>query len=72
MGGQYRRCLALLKSSGLLENASIRFLAAKCLAAASDWEECLVVLGGWDAPELKSHEIEVLIDLHLTAHLGSC
>lgn len=59
MGGQHRRCLALLKGSGLLENTRVRFLAAKCLAAAADWEECLTMLGGWDAPERSAEELEV-------------
>ena len=60
MGGQHRRCLALLKGSGLLlENTRVRFLAAKCLAAAADWEECLAMLGGWDAPELSAEQMQV-------------
>lgn len=59
MGGQYRRCLALLTSSGVLENTRMRYLAAKCLAAAADWEECLTMLGGWDAPELSAEELQV-------------
>ncbi len=56
MGGQHRRCLALLRGGGggddrLLEDVRFQFLAAKCLAATGGWEECLGVLGGWDAPD---------------------
>ena len=57
MDGQHRRCLALLRGAGggggdgLPDDVRFRFLAAKCLAATGAWEECLGVLGGWDAPD---------------------
>ena len=52
MDGQHRRCLALLRGGdGLLADVRFQYLAARCLAATGGWEECLTVLGGWDAPD---------------------
>ena len=46
MGKHYRRALALLRSTELIdEDAQARYLAARCLAETSSWEECLAVLG---------------------------
>eukprot|EP00850_Spirogloea_muscicola_P001738 SM000006S19503 [mRNA] locus=s6:1138818:1144930:- [translate_table: standard] len=45
-GGHHRRALQLLRQRGLLRaNIRFRYLAAKCLEASKDWEECLAMLG---------------------------
>lgn len=55
MGKQYRRALLLLKSSELInEDVRFRYLAAKCLAACKEWEECLNMVGGWEDRELEA------------------
>ena len=59
MGGQHRRCLALLRGAQLLDDVRFLYLAAKCLAATGEWEECLTVLGGWDAPDPEPASGEV-------------
>ena len=59
MDGQHRRCLALLRGAQLLDDVRFLYLAAKCLAATGDWEECLTVLGGWDAPDPEPASEEV-------------
>ena len=61
MGGHHRRCLALLRGSGLLGDPRFLFLGAKCLAAAGDWEDCVAMLGGWDAPEPSDEDLQVRI-----------
>lgn len=43
---QFRRALHLLRRDRLLDvDFGFRYLAAKCLAEVSDWEEALSVLG---------------------------
>jgi hypothetical protein len=71
MDGQHRRCLALLRSAQLLDDVRFLYLAAKCLAATGEWEECLTVLGGWDAsdPEPASEEVNPAARPHTSALL---
>lgn len=43
---QHHRCLLLLKQSDLIEqDVRCRYLAARCLLACEEWEECLQLLG---------------------------
>lgn len=35
----------LLRSHGLMEDVRFRYLAAKCLAAVDEWDECLTLVG---------------------------
>lgn len=49
--GQHRRCLQILNNAGVVErDIRFRYLAARCLAASKEWDECLEMLGGIDAP----------------------
>ena len=49
VGKQYRRALALLKESELVEaDIRCRYLAARCLAEIMEWDECLNIMGGPD------------------------
>ena len=51
VGKQYRRALALLKDSELVEaDIRCRYLAARCLAAVQDWDECLSIMGIMNDP----------------------
>ncbi|KAI8113112.1 hypothetical protein M9435_003118 [Picochlorum sp. BPE23] len=46
---QYHRCLHLLESRGLVEvDVRFRLLAARCLLATRDWDECIQMLHGQD------------------------
>lgn len=43
---QYHRCLLLLKQSDLVDqDVRCRYLAARCLIACEEWDECLQLLG---------------------------
>lgn len=50
--GEYRRAVLVLRQRGMLDPASASagpaafVLAAQCLVACKEWEECLAVLGG--------------------------
>lgn len=62
MNKEFRRALSVLNKQELFDkDVRFRYLAALCLAECSDWEECLVVIGAEDTPELlkckvcKSH-----------------
>ncbi len=60
MGKQYRRSLAIIRNSGLIEaDIQCRYLAARCLAEVRDWEECLIVLGAWDESDVESAGLQV-------------
>ena len=49
VGKQYRRALALLRESELVEaDIRCRYLAARCLAEIMEWDECLNIMGGPD------------------------
>ncbi|KAK9828405.1 hypothetical protein WJX81_004996 [Elliptochloris bilobata] len=59
MGRQWRRALALLRSAGLVEaDVRGRYLAARCLAEVREWEECLLVLGGWDDTDANTMDVQ--------------
>ena len=60
VGRQYRRALALLKESELVEaDIRCRYLAARCLAAVKDWDECLAIMGGPDPTEVELQGMQV-------------
>ncbi len=60
VGRQYRRALALLKDSELVEaDIRCRYLAARCLAAVEDWDECLTIMGGPDPTEAELQGMQV-------------
>lgn len=64
MDKQYRRALTLLKGSDsdLIErDVRFRYLAAKCLVECQEWEECLMMVGGWEEDSLDSIDMQVLI-----------
>ena len=51
---QYHRCLHLLESRGLVDvDVRFRLLAARCLIATGDWEECIQMLHGQDVQGAK-------------------
>ncbi|KFM26463.1 Anaphase-promoting complex subunit 6 [Auxenochlorella protothecoides] len=48
--GQHRRCLHLLRTTQLLDkDVRIRYLAARCMLASGELDECLELLGGEEA-----------------------
>lgn len=62
---QYHRCLLLLKQSGLVDqDVRCRYLAARCLIACEEWDECLQLLGedgdGTDAMTTDKTMVRVL------------
>ncbi len=60
MDKQYRRALTLLKGSDLVEqDVRFRYLAAKCLVECQEWEECLMMVGGWEEDSLDSIDMQV-------------
>lgn len=60
MDKQYRRALTLLKGSDLVEqDVRFRYLAAKCLVECQEWEECLMLVGGWEEDSLDSIDMQV-------------
>lgn len=60
MDKQYRRALTLLKGSDLIEqDVRFRYLAAKCLVECQEWEECLMMVGGWEEDSLDSIDMQV-------------
>jgi len=64
MGKQWRRALALLRDAGLIESSlQCRYLAARCLAEVSDWDDVLNVLGGWDETDGDVIGMQVLFQL---------
>lgn len=59
MDKQYRRALTLLKGSDLIEqDVRFRYLAAKCLVECREWEECLMMVGGWEEDSLESIDMQ--------------
>ena len=66
MDKQYRRALTLLKGSDLIEqDVRFRYLAAKCLVECREWEECLMMVGGWEEDSLDSIDMQVWRQLYL-------
>lgn len=64
MDKQYRRALTLLKGSDsdlIEQDVRFRYLAAKCLVECREWEECLMMVGGWEEDSLDSIDMQVLI-----------
>ena len=64
MDKQYRRALTLLKGSDsdlIEQDVRFRYLAAKCLVECQEWEECLMMVGGWEEDSLDSIEMQVLV-----------
>lgn len=89
MDKQYRRALTLLKGSDsdlIEQDVRFRYLAAKCLVECQEWEECLMMVGGWEEDSLDSIDMQVLITclgptidastmcalLSLTSSVSSC
>ena len=63
MDKQYRRALTLLKGSDsdlIEQDVRFRYLAAKCLVECQEWEECLMMVGGWEEDSLDSIDMQVL------------
>ena len=63
MDKQYRRALTLLKGSDsdlIEQDVRFRYLAAKCLVECREWEECLMMVGGWEEDSLDSIDMQVL------------
>lgn len=68
MDKQYRRALTLLKGSDsdlIEQDVRFRYLAAKCLVECREWEECLMMVGGWEEDSLDSIDMQVLINVWL-------
>lgn len=66
MDKQYRRALTLLKGSDsdlIEQDVRFRYLAAKCLVECQEWEECLMMVGGWEEDSLDSIDMQVLVQL---------
>lgn len=64
MDKQYRRALTLLKGSDsdlIEQDVRFRYLAAKCLVECREWEECLMMVGGWEEDSLDSIDLQVLL-----------
>lgn len=64
MDKQYRRALTLLKGSDsdlIEQDVRFRYLAAKCLVECQEWEECLMMVGGWEEDSLDSIDMQVLV-----------
>ena len=61
VGKQYRRALALLKASELVEaDMRCRYLAARCLANTKEWDECLSIMGGADPSDADMIGLQVI------------
>jgi hypothetical protein len=72
MDKQYRRALTLLKGSDLIEqDVRFRYLAAKCLVECREWEECLMMVGGWEEDSLESIDMQVCIE-NRYSYIYSC
>lgn len=68
MDKQYRRALTLLKGSDsdlIEQDVRFRYLAAKCLVECQEWEECLMMVGGWEEDSLDSIDMQVLVNVGL-------
>ncbi len=72
MDKKYRRALTLLKGSDLIEqDVRFRYLAAKCLVECREWEECLMMVGGWEEDSLESIDMQVCIE-NRCSYIYSC